>query len=91
MHEPSLAACLGLIAGGRRHLRRVAEVRELRAIEHGQDRGKLGTHGRQVLSIAFQSGDQTLLGLGEQHVDHAGRGQRLRLIRRLEGRRHLST
>jgi len=38
----------------------------VRAIEHGQDCGKLGAYGRQVLSIAFQGGYQALFGLGQQ-------------------------
>jgi hypothetical protein len=82
---------LGLIAAGRRHLRRVAEVRELRAVEHGQDRGQLGAHGGQVLSITFHSGDQALFRLGQQDMDHPRWRQPLGLIWSLERRRHLLT
>jgi hypothetical protein len=60
----------------------------VRAIEHGQDRGKLGADGRQVLCIAFQGGDQPLLSLGEEDMDHARWGQWPSPIRRLERRRH---
>jgi hypothetical protein len=77
-----------LVAGFRRHFWGVAEIREVRTVEHGQDRGKLGAYGRQVLSIAFQGGYQALLGLGQQDMDHARWGQSPNLIRRLERRRH---
>ena len=44
--------------------------------------------GRQVLSIAFQGGNQALLGLGQQDMDHARRGHCSGLIWSLERRGH---
>jgi hypothetical protein len=49
----------------------MAEVEELRAIEHRQDRGDLAPNADEILRVPVQGGHEPLLRLGQEHVDHA--------------------
>jgi hypothetical protein len=49
----------------------MAEVQELRAVQHGQDRGSLAPNIHEILRVPVQGGHQPLLCLGQEHVDHA--------------------
>jgi hypothetical protein len=88
VREPPLAARQCPALGRRGHLACLAQGEELRAVGHGQEGIHASADRRKVVYVPLERRHEALLGLRQQHVDHAP-AELPRLGRGLERRRHL--
>jgi hypothetical protein len=85
--EPPLAARQCPVLGRRGHLGGLAQGEERRAVRHRQEGIHAPADRGQVVYVPLERGHEALLGLRQQHVDHAP-AELTRLGRGLERRRH---